>query len=152
MLSAQTVANRLIELARKEGKAFTPLQLQKLVYLAHAWTLGLDHKPLITNRIEAWQYGPVIPDMYDQLRRYKAEPVKQLIPAMSEHIKPRQEDIIKEIYKTYGDLTGGQLVSLTHKKGTPWSEVFNNGAGQWDIIPDDLIQRHYEEKLAKNNQ
>ena len=35
------------------GKSFTPMQIMKLVYIAHGWSLGLRQKPLIRERIEA---------------------------------------------------------------------------------------------------
>jgi uncharacterized phage-associated protein len=58
---AHTVANRFLELAEAEGRSLTPLQLMKLVYIAHGWMLGIHQRPLIKDHIEAWKLGPVIP-------------------------------------------------------------------------------------------
>ena len=80
--SARAVANELIELAKQEGRAFTPLQLLKLVYIAHGWMLGLRQKPLIRDRIEAWKYGPVIPALYHDLKRYGADFVQAPISSI----------------------------------------------------------------------
>ena len=55
------VANYFIKRALKEGKLFTPLQIQKLVFFAHAWGLALLNRPLLEKEFEAWAYGPVMP-------------------------------------------------------------------------------------------
>jgi uncharacterized phage-associated protein len=46
-LSAKTVANYFLELGRRDWVAVDPLKLQKLVYLAHGWSLQFLQRPLI---------------------------------------------------------------------------------------------------------
>ncbi len=58
--AARQVANWFIERAAQEGEYLTQLKLQKLVYMAHGWNLALLGKPLISENIEAWKWGPVI--------------------------------------------------------------------------------------------
>ena len=68
--SALSVANELIRLSQESKKPLTPMQLIKMIYIAHGWMLGIYKRPLIHNRIEAWKYNPVIPDLYQSLKRY----------------------------------------------------------------------------------
>ena len=70
--TALQVANRIIELGRSKHppQYYTPMQLLKLVYIAHGWTLGICATPLITEQVEAWKYGPVIPDLYQHVKKY----------------------------------------------------------------------------------
>ena len=42
------------------------MQVLKLVYYCHAWMLGLYGRPLIRQPIEAWRYGPVVPECVPQ--------------------------------------------------------------------------------------
>ena len=42
-----------------------------------------------------------------------------------------------------------QLSALTHRDGTPWTEIYDHGRGKYDEIPPDLIRDHFVE-LAQN--
>jgi uncharacterized phage-associated protein len=65
------VANEFLTIARSKGTPLTPMKLQKLVYFAHGWFLALNPgQPLISERVEAWKYGPVIRALYSQFRDY----------------------------------------------------------------------------------
>ena len=66
---ARAVANRLLQLAEEDGNQLTVMQILKLVYFCHAWTLALYDRPLIEQPIEAWRYGPVIPDVYHSFKK-----------------------------------------------------------------------------------
>ena len=39
-------------------------KLQKLVYYFQAWSLVWDERPLFDAKIEAWENGPVCPDLF----------------------------------------------------------------------------------------
>jgi len=67
---ARAVANYFLELAGQEGKPLDPMGIQKLVYFAHGWTLAIYDRPLISQRVEAWDYGPVIRDLYNEFKRF----------------------------------------------------------------------------------
>lgn len=72
------VAKEMLKLATGENKTLTPMQLIKLVYLAHCWMLALYSRPLIEEPIEAWKYGPVIPVLYHDIKHYGSNPVKEV--------------------------------------------------------------------------
>lgn len=74
---SRTIANHFIALAEIEGRTITPMTIQKLVYLAHGWSLGLFDEPLIDDTVEAWEYGPVIPSLYNAFKKYGNNPITQ---------------------------------------------------------------------------
>ncbi|MBL8233482.1 MAG: DUF4065 domain-containing protein, partial [Bryobacterales bacterium] len=67
---ALAVANRFLALAARDKKPIDHLKLQKLIYFAHGWYLAFTGSPLLTEHVEAWQYGPVIPTVYHQFKRF----------------------------------------------------------------------------------
>jgi uncharacterized phage-associated protein len=142
MLDSRNVANKFLELAAERGDALTPMQLLKLVYIAHGWTLGLLGRPLIRDDVEAWQYGPVIPRLYNAVRQFKSHPVEGRIKANAEQIMGPEESIIRQVYQIYGDRSGPALSRLTHQKGSPWAAVYQRGE-YGTVIPNDVIEDHY---------
>lgn len=148
MANSKTVANRFLELASEHRDSLTPMQLLKLVYLAHGWMLGTYKRPLIDDRIEAWMYGPVIPDLYEALRHYRKSPVRQTLQAPTETLTPEMREVINRVYQTYRGWDGFQLSALTHLQGTPWEETYHN-KGDWQEIPNFLIEDYYSKKIAK---
>ncbi|MCB0375635.1 MAG: DUF4065 domain-containing protein, partial [Sinomicrobium sp.] len=54
----------------------TPMKLVKLVYIAHGWHLGITDNALIDENPEAWKYGPVIPRIYHEFKKFGKNPIK----------------------------------------------------------------------------
>ncbi|MBU2588766.1 MAG: DUF4065 domain-containing protein [Alphaproteobacteria bacterium] len=150
MRDSRTVANRFITLANAKGDALTPMQILKLVYMAHGWMLGLVGRPLIKEEVEAWQYGPVIPKLYNAIRRYKSQPVSEAIQGLPDDLAEDETHIIDQVYKIYGKRSGPALSRLTHKPDSPWAKVYRPGSFGLEI-PNDLIEDHYA-MLAKRAQ
>lgn len=147
MNSSVIVANRFLELAEAKGDKLTPMQLLKLVYIAHGWMLGLYGKPLIRDQVEAWQYGPVIPSLYSHLRSYKGAPITGKISsifARGGELDEDEEDIISQVYDAYGQMPGMRLSRITHAPDTPWSQTYEPGSFG-TVIPTDLIEEHYRQ-------
>jgi len=157
---ATAVANEFLTIAIAEGKELSPMKLQKLVYFAHGWYLALTGEPLISERIEAWQYGPVIPSLYREFKEYGNAPV--VTPAFEVRYdgwKPsfvvsklgdsgdgvnKARQVIKKVWQLYGEYSSVRLSNATHVPGSPWSEVYKEGS-RHTIIPDDTIKTYFRE-------
>ena len=143
------IANRFVEKAALEGKSLDILRLVKLVYLAHGWCLGFTGKPLISSQVEAWKYGPVIPEIY---QAFRPQGVVVRGRAMNGDGKPyggelsdEQAKIVDDVYEVYSPLSSFGLSRLTHAKGTPWSET----SGHYAPIPDERIRAYYRKRVEK---
>ncbi len=151
MVNSIAVANQFIHLAKQDGRYLTPMQLLKLVYIAHGWSYGFFNEALIDDDIEAWKYGPVIPALYQAIKKYGNQEITSSIDlpflqrrSHNENLSEENKKVVDFVYKKYGHFDGIQLSMLTHQSNTPWSEVFDpySWGGK---IPDAIIHRHYKE-------
>ena len=146
------VANRFVRLAQEKGETITIMQLVKFVYLAHGWHWGYYDKPLIRHNVEAWKYGPVVPAVYHAFRP-QGVVVRDMVPTESNDADfgSDAESLIDGVFKSYAKLPYIALSVLTHKKGTPWYQVKDNG--YYAPIPDEVIRDYYTNKVqAKDKQ
>lgn len=148
---AQNIANHLIRLADQRGQSLSIMGVLKLVYIAHGWTLALLDKPLIANRIEAWDYGPVIPDLYKRFRNEQGIYDLKPIGAGEDLLSRDEKSILEQTYDRYGQMSPFQLSELTHVKNGPWDTARLVG-GRLAQIPDELIRRHYQNKIEMARQ
>ena len=72
---AKAVANEFLKLAQNENATLTQMKLQKLVYIAHGFNLALVDSALLEDKIQAWQYGPVIPSLYGEFKSFGNSPI-----------------------------------------------------------------------------
>ena len=63
----RAIANEFIKL---NVGTMRQMKLQKLVYMAHGWNLAIHREPLVKERIEAWDGGPVMRSIWNQIRDY----------------------------------------------------------------------------------
>lgn len=168
------MAYRSVEIAnaflRQPGALghLTQMQLQKLTYLANGWNWALNGEQLIDDPAEAWDYGPVYPDLYEHTKFFGREPLERLITSedndaarvfgisdgkaapYAARLTDREEAIIAHVWKRYGGLSGSQLSALTHQRGTPWSNTYWK-RGKSTCIAQDEIRQHFDE-LARRAQ
>jgi uncharacterized phage-associated protein len=75
---ARAVANYFLELGNAEAHPITPMAIQKFVYFAHGWMLAVYGRQLITQRVEAWDFGPVIRELYNEFKKFGDQPITEL--------------------------------------------------------------------------
>lgn len=132
MIKSIDAARKICELGDWE---INNLKLQKILYLIHLVSLGMYNKPLIKEKFEAWDFGPVEPDLYDSVKFFGAGPIK-FIPKSKEI----ECEVINEVFEYLKNKTGAELVQLTHRKNGAW---YKTKKGM--IILDKHILEEYEE-------
>lgn len=144
--SAIKVANEFLQLAASDSppRALTPLQLIKLVYIAHGWSLVHLNAPLLNEQPQAWQYGPVIPTLYHAIKQFGSGPVRYPIEGDTDPqvLSGECRELIRAVYQAYGRYSGVQLSNMTHQPNTPWSRAWTT-AGKNAVISNNSIQDHY---------
>ena len=107
----------------------TPLKLQKLLYYIQGMALRIYGKPAFLNSISAWQYGPVVEEIYQQ---YKGRnPIST--PKTDYEVCDGLKKIIELVVSSYGQIEAGALIDLTHDED-PWINSVNSGTISKDLI------------------
>lgn len=149
------VANEFLRVASgsEPSQRLTPLQLIKLVYIAHGWSLHFYRRPLVNEPVQAWQYGPVIPTLYNAIKEYRASPVSARIAgdADPQQLDVEDQRLIEAVFRAYGHLSGTQLSNMTHVANSPWSSIWMS-RGRNAVIPNDVIADHYSMLAARRVQ
>lgn len=151
MRDSRQLANEFISRAVNKGNTLTPMQLLKLVYIAHGWMLGLYGVPLTRDAIQAWKFGPVIPHLYQAIKHCGSGPVIAAINSDNDALAPVEINILDQVYDKYAHLSGVALSDLTHKDGSPWARVFMPYVTGISI-PNDIIQEHYAALAHRGNE
>ena len=158
-LSSESVANYFIQRSFNEGVPLTSMKLLKLVYIAHGWHLGYFDKPLINDAVQAWQYGPVIPDLYRKIKMYGHMSIDAPVEGFGvvddgtlPNTPPDDNTValLDRVWQAYSKFDGIELSSMTHQHGTPWHHAWNENLGSkyhGAIISNDLIKAHYQQKI-----
>ena len=149
--NAIKIANAFIAKDAQDGGAgLTPMQLIKLVYIAHGWSFVFNNGPLLNETAQAWQYGPVVPSLYAAVSPFRGQPISVALPGDNDPtpLDPRSCELVDAVYDRYKHLSGTQLSALTHQPNTPWSIVWAQ-AGRNAPIPDPLIEQHYKHRYAE---
>ena len=125
----------------------TPMHILKLVYLCHGWMLGNTGRKLINEPVEAWRYGPVVPSVYHLYKSFGGDDIDVEPIDFSDKFSRYQNSLINAVVDAYKEHSALSLSSITHRKGSPWYQVYRGGSGVGAIIPDKIIQRYYEDRL-----
>jgi len=156
--SPATIANYFLDRAATEGRALTPMQLIKLVYIAHGWYLGYFNEPLINETVQAWRYGPVIKSLYDRVKNYGSGAVREPIQTgaapwiRDAKVDSQTETLLSSVWESYARFSGVQLSAMTHQDDTPWYEAWHRQDGKsqyYAEISDELIRSHYRQKIQQ---
>ena len=130
---AVEVAKWILCAAKRVGIYMTHMKLQKLLYYAQAYVLGMLGRPLFTNEMRAWQHGPVVIDVYNRYSRYGREVITDV-----EEVEIPEEylALIKMLIADKGSYTASALRDMTHEE-KPWNIAYFGG-GSRIIKPEDI--------------
>ena len=147
MYQASNIANYFLQLAHgsSDGSDVTNLKLQKLLYYAQGFYLAVYDKPLFEEQIEAWEYGPVVPEIYHSFKTSGADILPK--PERTENLDYDASELLSEVFAVYGQFAPWRLVELTHSE-PPWKSAFK-GSG---IISGDSMRSYFKTQLIDDGE
>lgn len=138
-VSAMAAAKRLCAVS---GWSLSNLKMQKLLYLAHMVHLGRTGLPLINGHFEAWEYGPVEPEVYRRARIFGRDPVGNIFHLVGDVAGGSEAAAIDDVFSAYGQALPGQLVAMTHQNHGAWAQYYRQGV-RGIRIPNEAILQEF---------
>jgi uncharacterized phage-associated protein len=148
-IDANVVANEFLSLGQRDVVSIEPMKLQKLLYLAHGWHLVFFSEGLISQGIEAWKYGPVIPEVYREFKEFKGSPITRRARISDAYLglSAIQKPLIESVWRIYKDKTGIYLSMLTHERGSAWERTRHDCTDDYSaVIPNDRIREEFQRR------
>ena len=100
--NALTIANQFLSIAEREVINLNTMKLQKLIYLAHGWSLSITDKALIRESIMAWRFGPVIPCVYSTFKVFGMGNITKFAKIDREVFDKKANAIVERVWEIYG--------------------------------------------------
>lgn len=158
--SAIAVANFFIEKSQKTSVPVSNMHLQKMIFFAHAAFFKENGKPLFSDPVFAWQHGPVIESVYQELKKYGNKDVSDFITIpiscksslnqckMITPVIPESDfntvDFLNHAWQKLSCVDTWRLRALSHAEGGAWYETVSSK----NIDPMD--DKEVADKLPRN--
>lgn len=131
------LAHIVTHYVNQKGDTVSHKKLQKLLYYVEAWHLVNFGNPILDEDFEAWVHGPVVPQLYHQLKEFGFNDLKvvndendtpdQLVENIVQQngLNEDQMGLIYSVLDRYGSLTAFELELISHSEA-PWIEARQN--------------------------
>ena len=126
----------------------------------HAWGLALNDFSPVSERPEAWEFGPIFSTLYNELRVHGGSGIKEYVldlnPATGRREPlvpdPKESDfwnLFEQVWKRYSPLQDTHLSTLSHQDRSPWDIARQ---GKLQTLDDRLVAEHYRRALKKSSE
>lgn len=142
-----TEALELAKLILTRNKSpMNSVQLQKLVYYCQAWHVTALNKPLFSDTVQAWRYGPLVPKIWDRTRGQHLVDASDIEANLPE-LDLASAQLVDAVLDYYSHFSPWTLVDMTHADA-PYKDVYVADAN----IPISIesMRMHYSGVVARN--
>ena len=142
-MKALEVAKYIVNRGIDRNKPISNLQLQKILYFSNIDVIRECDKKLITDgQFEAWDYGPVLREVYNKFSHYGATKLT-IREEVEEKLDADVKKIVDKSVDIYIDKSPWELVRKSHQKNSAWYKSYKSG-------DKNIISNEYIEEEAKN--
>ncbi len=145
MITARETANYLVAIAHDKGEVVTHLQLQKLCYYAQGFSLATRDRPLFSESIEAWKYGPVVPTLWHDFKKHGNDIIPPSPGFAKSSVPAEDRRLMLEVYGVYGQFSAWRLAELTHEE-PPWRDTRRPDVNV--VISHEAMSRYFKTQLV----
>lgn len=143
MYRALSVARYIIERCHSQNRSISNLKLQKILYFVQAEFLVSRGQPCFVEQIEAWDFGPVVPEVYQQYKIFGSSNIP-VFGRLDNPVVIRNDDqeLINEIVDECARYSASALVDITHHQ-SPWLDAYVPGYN--NVISQNSIRDYFAE-------
>lgn len=134
MYKAEEIAAYVI----KTTKWMSNFKLQSVLYFVQAEFLVVKGRPCFGDPIEAWDFGPVIPNVYRQYAIYGGMMILEAKAPMP-HLTKEDRELIDGIIKECEKYDTTELIGITTKQ-TPWKNAYRNFGRRNTLLSTDIYE------------
>ena len=122
--NAINIAEYIVKKCDDLGEEVTNLKLQKILFFIQKENIKKKGRGLFYNTIEAWQYGPVVPDVYYEYSGFGAMPIKYYsLFDTNFQIEHKDKELIDTVIVSKINVDPWNLVNETHVLNGAWDCV-----------------------------
>lgn len=150
------VCRHVINYSNKQDYGISNLKLQKVLYFIQAYFLITNGAHCFAEEIEAWDFGPVVPEAYQEYKQYGSGDIPTIesyilfnknniwdskrIKFNDNSITDRDKKIIDKVVDKFSDYSATDLVAITHRQ-LPWIDYYVEG--KHNVIPCEAIKKFF---------
>ena len=140
MYDVLTIASYIVKYSWEKGYSLSNLKLQKLLYFIQAQFLVSKKQACFNQDIEAWEYGPVVPAVYQKYKMYGGASIPYAGEKTTQTIESSDEKLIDRVIDYCSKYTASYLVAVTHAQN-PWKDVYVPNMS--NVISKDSIKKFF---------
>lgn len=146
MLKAQDLAKYIITKCTLDDNPISNLQLQKILYFVQGAFYYKLHHPIFDDSIRAWDYGPVIENVYNAYKKYGSSAIHDIDidfeSTFNEENDPNAaRELVDIVVECLRKLDPWELVKISHEEGTPWEKNYKMW---WPTIEETQIENYFK--------
>lgn len=122
---ALSVAQYIILHEAENGRPVSNLRLQKLLYFVEAYFFISTGEPCFIDRMEAWDFGPVVPDVYHKYKRFGSMIIQETDSSLAEKLGLDCQEKINVMLEQCAHKSTRELVEISHEQ-KPWQDAYRN--------------------------
>lgn len=146
--SAIDISKLLISKTNPEegGELLSNMKLQKLLYYCQGFYYAKFGKPLFDESIVAWQYGPVVPEVYHLFKEFGSKGIPLDVVDVNLVLEERDEEMVNEVFNYFNQFSAIKLMNMTHSE-EPWCST-----NMSEEIALSKLENHFKKFLTSNDE
>ena len=146
--SAIDISKHLISKTNPEegGELLSNMKLQKLLYYCQGFYYAKFGKPLFDESIVAWQYGPVVPEVYHSFKEFGSKGIPLDVVDVNLVLEERDEEMVNEVFNYFNQFSAIKLMNMTHSE-EPWCST-----NMQEEIALSKLENHFKKFLTSNDE